>query len=108
MARPPFSCHADNGRCGCVDFEATATTAPTSNPAEGFYAHVANFSGRVIDAPPKLAIQNDAATDARAQRNAHNRAMSPRRALPHLSDCRCVRVILNNNRPAQYVPKRWS
>src|ERR1041385_1073292 len=108
MAWPALPHHADNRRCGCVDFEAASTSTATRNAPKGFYTHVANFSGRVIHATPKLSVQDDAAAHTRTQRHAHNRAMLSRRTLPHLSNGRRVSVVFKNHRPPKCIGKRRS
>jgi len=67
---------------------------------------VPDFRGRAVDAAPQLAVENDAATNASAERDADDRAATLSRTLPHLADRRGVRIVFENRRQTELVRQR--
>src|SRR5713101_1557151 len=98
--------HAHNRGRGSVNLKATNVAAPALNAAERFYAGVTKFASRTVNAAPKLSVKNDRAAHTGTEGQADNGFAVARRALPHLAQCRGIRIILKEHWPVERFSQR--
>src|SRR6476659_2865137 len=98
MIRQSFTSHSHNRGSRSAHFKTTNVAALTPYAAERRHTRVTNLSGGSINAAPQLAIENDPAAHSCSQRQTNDRAIAAACSLPQFSQCRRVRIVLDQDR----------
>src|SRR6266508_63667 len=103
MLGQSFTRHPHNRRRGGIDFDTADVPTLTLDVAERLDTHVSNLACRSIDTSPEFSVENNSTANPGAERQANNRATTPRCAAPHLAERRGVGVIFKQHAMTQLV-----
>src|SRR5262249_47185699 len=106
--RPSFPGHAYDRSRRRIDLQTPLAAALARDAAEGIDTHVSDLGGRAIDPTPEFSVQNYSSPDTCSERYANDRLAPASRALPHLTDGRGIRVVLEKCRQTKLTRQRRS